>query len=92
MNETEVRAFEEQLVALIAAGDEAHVRSFVDQHFPRLPDDTQLDIAAGLLVQSVEEAAREAEAIVETDAKAYDAAEKLLKVEDVLTSESEEPQ
>lgn len=52
MTEQEVEAFRTKLAELTQRASEAEVRLFIDEQFPRLPDDLQNEIAANLLITS----------------------------------------
>jgi hypothetical protein len=77
MNIQEIEAFQEKLSQLIAAGNEAEVRAYIDGNFPRLPEDMQNDIAASMLTSSMEDEASEIDVITDLQEKGLAAATEL---------------
>lgn len=84
MNPEELQAFRDQLDELTAGGTEAQVRAYIDEQFPRLPEDMQNDIAASLLITSLQDETQESDALAAMQEESLAATEGLEKVKKEL--------
>lgn len=55
MTDVELDAFKEALLTIVKRGNEAELKSHIDTFFPRLPEEMQNEIIAGLFYTAQQE-------------------------------------
>lgn len=77
MTKEELVAFYEKLSALTDSGTEGDVRAYINQEYPRLPEDVRNELLFNTLLTSVKDEAREEASIADIQQKGLAAAESL---------------
>ena len=84
MTKDELIVFYARLAELTEKGSEADVRAYVNQEYPRLPEETQQEIVFNLFASALEQREQNDDVIVQIQEQGLEAAEKLEKLKEEL--------
>lgn len=79
MTKEELQSFYDKLAALTEAGDESAVRAYVNEQYPRLPEDVRQEIFFNTMLDTLKEETREEAALLQVQEQGLAAADELMR-------------